>query len=133
MPATRIVLCRDFSPAIMTTFDFATPRSLAKNSTQSLLAAPSTGGEVSRTLSSSPWSPQSSLRDALGWIWTLKVTPAVDSVMCSVAASPLFLVEGEHLVMPVEESLKARFKLQFLPADLLDIVFQLRQMLFRID
>ena len=48
LPEILTRLWRDVSPAMISTADFGTSNNSARNTRQSLLAAPSTGGEVSR-------------------------------------------------------------------------------------
>jgi len=75
-PVIRTLLCREVSPETSSTEDFDTPKSFARNSQQSLLAAPSTGGEVSLILSALSCIPQISFLDALGWTCRLIIIPS---------------------------------------------------------
>ena len=54
IPRRRILFCFDVSPLLNTTDDFAMPNSSASVSTSSLLALPSTGAHLMRTLTASP-------------------------------------------------------------------------------
>src|SRR6185436_9285492 len=75
-PLTTTVLLRDPAPPLIVTDEGATPMRSARRRTRASLAAPSIGGAATRTLSSSPRTPISSLRDARGWTLTRRRTPS---------------------------------------------------------
>ena len=66
IPSSSTIFDRERSPARILIDRRATAKVCASNSTSSSLAAPSTGGAISRTLRPSPYAPTTSLRAARG-------------------------------------------------------------------
>jgi hypothetical protein len=66
---------RASAPAWICTFARGTTQCSATNLINSSFAAPSTGRAASRILSASPCTPTHSVRDALGWTWTVRIAP----------------------------------------------------------
>ena len=71
-PWTRTTFSRLRSPLAMVTEERGTFKDLEKYSTQARLAAPSTGGAVSASLSAPPTSPVMEFFLARGWTFTGK-------------------------------------------------------------
>lgn len=130
MPLILISLCLDLWPFTTTTCDLDISSRLARNSTQSRFAASSTGGAVSRTFNSPPCMPHISLRLALGWTWMVKVTPSLVSLQTRVDAFSLAFIEVKHLVVGIEEGFERCGKLEFFPAQLLNLGINLCQAAF---
>ena len=76
IPTTLTRFCRERSPATIDTARFGTCSALASTSMSSSLAAPSTGGDCSRTSSASPRVPARPERRARGITRTLNAAPS---------------------------------------------------------
>src|SRR6266496_3969677 len=74
IPVTATVLFRDVWPDDKTTALFGTPSTFARNSTNALLAALSTGGAVNATLSAPLCTPTTLFTEALGATYTRMFT-----------------------------------------------------------
>ena len=84
-------LLRPVAPRTMATSRRATPNSSARNATSAALASPSTGGDVSATLSAPSCSPSTALRDARGWTRTGTIAAPSRSVISTVMRGPFRL------------------------------------------
>ncbi len=76
-PAARRAFSRDVAPETTATAPLGTPRTSASHSQSVALALPSTGGAASLTLSASPWTPATSVREARGTAWMRTRHPPV--------------------------------------------------------
>src|SRR5664279_6602992 len=112
-------LWRDVSPEMISTADLGTSSRSARNSRHSLLAAPSTGGDVSLILRALPCTPHNSFFDARGWTWRFRTIPP--SVRLQRVGSGR-LIAGKHTGMTVQQGLETHLELDFLPADIFDTV-----------
>ena len=79
---SRLVLA--VCPETISTLLFAMPSNLAKNFINSALAAPSTGGDATRTFKIGSFVPTISVFDALGITRTLNSTPSAVVLISSI-------------------------------------------------
>src|SRR6185369_2577156 len=99
---------------MISTADLGTLNNSARNSRQSLLAAPSTGGDVSRIFSAWSCTPHTSFFDARGWMWRVRTMP---SLLRTQRACSDRLIAGELAGKTFQKGFKTHLELDFLTTD----------------